>query len=209
MLRYPSLLGALMLLAAAVALPARSQEHDQTGKDQPRAGQTEKADAEPPTSIFNDRLRRFKFRLEHDVATVATAEQFMVRYNRPDNPRIIGAYPDAETNSLVVIGPPESEQAIRENLAQWVVASQGFGQGPPLSMQLRLLEHQRTDLLEIMAGEEVAMVKAAASNDERAKEKQIASRLQAFEGELKVVEQQIRIVRKYIDRLQHDDPVRR
>jgi hypothetical protein len=49
-------------------------------------------------------------------------------------------------------------------------------------------------------------VKAAASEDEKAKVPQLAHRLQHFERELKVVEEQMQVVRKYIDRLEDGEP---
>lgn len=202
-----SSLALLSLLASTLLLrPARSQEPMPPGPVTLLAARPSAAEDEPPMSIFNDQMRRFKFLLEHDVATVATAEEFVVRYRRPNNPRIVGAYPDAQTNALVVIGPPESEQAIRASLAEWVVESGGTGRGQPLAMQLRILQHERRGCLEIMAGIEVQQVKAAATTTEKAKEPQLAAKLQVFEGELAIVEQQIQVVRKYMDRLAQDDP---
>ena len=52
---------------------------------------------------------------------------------------------------------------------------------------------------------EIEQVAASQSENERAKE-EWASRLQALEAELQIVEQQIRIVDRYIERLHHDNP---
>jgi hypothetical protein len=189
----PSFVALFVLLASLLFLaPAWSQEPDSIGA--------------APLSIFKDQLRRFKFQLEHDVATWETAEVFMLRYQRPTNPRIVGAYPDGDTNSLIIIGPPESEQAIRESLAEWMVESQSLGPAPALAMQLRILQHERAESLRTMAEIEVSQVKAAASDDEKAKVPQLADRLRLVERELKVVEDQMRVVRKYIDRLEDDNP---
>ena len=157
---------------------------------------------EPGESIFNDQLRRFKFAIEGQAVTIETAEEFMVRYQRPDNPRIIGAYPNAKTNSLIVIGPPEAEQAIRESLAQWIV---DVGGAPSLDIQLRVLQHDRAHLLVTMAHLEVQEIDVAAEENGVAKAKQLAAKRQTIEEELKTVEQQIRVVRKYMARLEEDE----
>jgi hypothetical protein len=211
MLRCASLVALVLAPASLMIAPAWSQEPGQIGHARPPAGDvsadpTHAADGEPPMSIFNSQLRRFKFLLEHDVATMETAEVFMLRYKRPNNPRIVGAYPDARTNSLVVAGPPESEQAIRETLAEWIIESGGLGQSPPLAMQLRVLHHERTQCLVQMAEIEVLKVKAERSAEDKSKAPQLAARLQSFADELETVERQIRVVRKYIDRLDQDFP---
>jgi hypothetical protein len=206
MSRYRSHFGlTLLLVVVSLVAPARSQELGKIGKEVRFVAQPHEADAGNPVSIFNDQVRRFKFLLEHDVATVDTAEAFMHRYQRPDNPPIIGAYPDTETNSLVVIGPPEAEQAIRESLAQAIVDAQGQGSAMPLTMQLRILQHERTGLLEQMAELEVQEVAAAEEENGPSKAKQLADRRQMFEAKLKIAEQQIRIVRKYMARAEADE----
>lgn len=168
------------------------------------------ADAEPPMSIFNDQLRRFKFRIDHAVVTHEEARAFMERYSTRGNPAIIGAYADADTNSLVVIGPPEAEQAIRKSLATWIVVLQDLNHaidGPPLEIEQRKLMDDRSELIRTIAGVEVAKVKAAAAKDRRADDKvqRLDGALKALEAELQVVEQQIRILKKHLERL-HADP---
>jgi uncharacterized protein (TIGR03067 family) len=74
---------------------------------------------DPGEWIYNDQLKRFKFRLEKVVVSRETAEQFWVRYTNRENPPIIGVWDESSTNSLIIIGPPEAEQAIRNELAQW------------------------------------------------------------------------------------------
>jgi hypothetical protein len=202
MWRYSSICGCSVLLALALpAAQARAKEPIPTGPSQPASAKQLAADAEPGVSIFNDQLRRFKFLLEHEVATLETVEGFLVNYRRPENPPILGAYPDAHTNSLIVIGPPEAEQAIRECLAQRMVEGHGIEGAPPLPMQLRVLQHERTELLEVMADLEVQDIAAAAEENGPSKAKQLANRRNLFEAELSTVEQQIRVVRKYMSRL--------
>jgi hypothetical protein len=195
----------LTLPGGGLTAPAWSQEPGRVSEDGKPAAQPHDADAGSPASIFNDQLRRFKFLIEHETVTMETAEAFIMRYKRPDQPRILGAYPDAQTNSLVVIGPPEAEQAIRECLAQNLADSGGL-QSRSLAMQLRILQHERRDLLGVMAELEVEEIAAAAEENGASKAKQLAERRQMFEARLKIAEQQIRVVRKYMSRLEDEDP---
>lgn len=159
---------------------------------------------EPPMSIFDDKLRRFRFRLEHtDVVTVEEAQAFMVRYSKRGNPEIIGAYPDPDKNVLVVIGPPEAEQAIRKNLAVAIIETQGTPGGPGLKIKKRELLSRGRSLIADMAQIELLKVETAAAKDDSrdAKLKQLDARLLALKAELDVVEKQIQIVDKYLERL--------
>lgn len=195
-----------LVVAALLAGQARAQEPASNGQTLATIKQPA-SDTEPGISIFNDQLRRFKFLLEREVVTLETVEEFLVHYRRPENPPILGAYPDADTNSLVVIGPPEAEQAIRECLAQRIVDVNGMKGAPPLAMQLRGLQHERTERLELLADMEVQELAAAAAENGPAKVKQLADRRKLFEAELNVVEQQIRVVRKYMSRVEADESV--
>jgi hypothetical protein len=204
MWRHSSICSCCALIAFGLSA-AQAEEPVPAGPPLAASAQPSAADAEPGVSIFNDQLRRFKFLLERDVATLETAEEFLIRYQRPENPPIVGAYPDAHTNALVVIGPPEAEQAIRECLAERVVEGLGMDGAMPLAMQLRLLRHERTEHLEVIADLEVQEIAAAAEENGSSKPKQIADRRKLLEAELSIVEQQIRIVRKYIARVEADE----
>ena len=193
----------LCILALATSL-ASAQESLPQGGGVPRADQARPAHDPPAQSLFNDRLRKFKFDLEHVVVTAETAEMFLVRYKRPDNPRIIGAYADTQTNALVVIGPPEAEQAIREHLAQALIEAQGTG-ATSLPLKLRALQDRRRIFLEEMAALEIQKTEVAAS-DQAAKSQQLADRLQTFENEVQLIERQMEIVRKYLERLDRHQP---
>jgi hypothetical protein len=195
-----------MPLATILPTCGFSQQPAEDGTDIIERAGNRIGNAELPTSIFNDKIRRFKFRLEHLPVTRETAEAFSLRFSRPNNPRIIGAYADAETNSLVVVGPPEAEQAIRENLAEWIVETHVSGT-PPLEIQKRVLEYRRKELLAELASIEVYQLKAGNGGNNQAKgKKEIDSRLQSFEDELRLVERQIVVVNKYLDRLHNDGP---
>jgi hypothetical protein len=152
-------------------------------------------DDESPMSVFNEDVRRFRFDLEGTLVTAETAEAFMQMYKGHDYPEIIGAYADGATDSLVVVGPPEAEHAIRVTLATWIV-EQGGASPQPLSIQRRVLTHRRMDLLFEMADLEVRLV---GSPSEKADE--IRVRLQLLEDELSGVETQIEVIDRYIERL--------
>jgi hypothetical protein len=192
-----SALVCLLCIVAVASWPSSVRAQQPNAPIPARAEQAPAQDP-PAESLFNDRLRKFKFDLEHVVATAETAEAFVLRYGQSDNPRILGAYPDPHANALIVIGPPEAEQAIREHLAQIVVDGQG---GASLPLQLRLLQQQRRGLLEEMAGLEIQQAEVAAngppSAEQTAKAQQFADRLQLFERKVQLVERQIEIVRKY------------
>jgi hypothetical protein len=193
MTRLPTFTFVLMIAAAVVSRSA-AQERGPIVTPQPI---TNGQQANGPMSIFNDKVRRFRFELEETLITAETAEEFVVRHQARNKPPIIGAFADSETNSLVVIGPPEAEQPVRETLATWLVDRQAGGRST-LAVQRRTLEFRRGELLRIMAGVEVLLV--AATGD---KAKQLRDRLQIFEDELTVVEKQMEVVDRYAQRLQN------
>lgn len=79
--------------------------------------------------IYNDQLKRFKFRLEKAQVSnsVEAGAEFLVRYRDQKNaPVLYAAWGDPDTNSIVVIGPAEADQAIRNTLARWEGLSLGL-----------------------------------------------------------------------------------
>lgn len=75
---------------------------------------------DPGQPIYNDRLQRFKFQLERIEITdgLEFAEHFWFAYKGRGNPPIMGVWGDPRTNSLVVVAPPDADQAIRNTLAE-------------------------------------------------------------------------------------------
>jgi hypothetical protein len=184
----------LVLLLAASAVAASSAQESQPA---PLA-----ADSERPMSIFNDKVRRFKFELEEIPVTAETAGDFMASYQGHNRPAIIGAYADGDTNSLVVICAPEAEEAVRLHLAGWTVNYWGLT-SPSLKVKKRGLEFRRRTLLAEMAELDVALIEAAAEAEaEAAKIVQLQARLAAFKDQLSIVERQIATVNGYIERQQ-------
>lgn len=189
-MRFP-ILASVLLAAAAVTSPGWSQVRESAAVGRPPA----ESDAEErPMSVFNDKVRGFRFCLEGSPVTGETAEEFMVRYQGRDQTEIIGAYADTVTNSLVVVGPPEAEHAIRLTLARWIVDRQGLSPAP-LESRRRELEFRRQEMLFAMADVEIELVAA-----EESKAEQLKVRLQACEDELRVVERQMEVVNRYIER---------
>lgn len=189
----------LLFVTAAFVQPSAAQEQSRGTVDPSRA---KAPAAEGPMSIFNDQVRRFRFVLEEMLITTETAEAFMIKHQLHNEPPIIGAYADSETNSLVVVGPPEAEQPIRETLAQWMVERQQVSP-PPLNVQKRTLEFRRKELLCTMAGLEVQLVGEEGDKAEGDKAEQIRQRLSAFERELAIVEKQLEVVDRYVQRLEN------
>jgi hypothetical protein len=70
---------------------------------------------------------------------------------------------------------------------------------------MRKLQHRRTELLQQMAELKVDQVRLSRVKDDRPKQPW-ADQLKALEEELDLIEQQIRVVNKYIQRLHHGNP---
>lgn len=86
----------------------------------------------PGESLYNEEIKRFKFRLRSGVKDfAATGQRFMRRYlSDKENPPIYGMWGDPSTSSIVVIAPAASESAIREFLIKGeVIANTGFDVG--------------------------------------------------------------------------------
>ena len=194
---------AVLVTVVAVALVLALQPVPETIADDARTinGQSSKPsviELEPGESIYNDKLRRFKFRLENmGIITEETAKTFAAIY-RDDrsgrkNPEIIGVLPDPLTDSLIVIGPPEAEQAIRTCLARWQAEVHGLFPEHSLDVQKKGLEYKRKSLIEEITSLELAAVEAA--NDYE-KLRAIKDYIAGIQMELDVVERKFAVVEK-------------
>jgi hypothetical protein len=181
-----------LALVAAVGQQTGAQEQGADAGTSVRAA----AAAEEPESIFNGQVRRYSFALEGTAVTAETAEEFVVQYQGRDRPRILGAYADGEHNALVVVAGPEAEQAIRENLAEWLVARKAFG-SPSLKAQRRALEERWRTALFGMAECEVKLVEVTGDRSQ-----QLRDRLRLFEAELAMFEKQLQVLDRFISRLE-------
>ncbi|MDP6446526.1 MAG: sigma-70 family RNA polymerase sigma factor [Pirellulaceae bacterium] len=157
----------------------------------------------PGKPIYNEQLRRFKFHLEVMDVTAEMGEHFALVYKRPDNPEIVGAFPDPRTNSIVVIGPPEAEDAIRSTLARWQMESLGLMAPNSLESSYEFLAQDRRRKIVTIAELEMEIAELDESPEEQAKAKlEVArQRLAIFETELRVVERQMGVVVRNIKRL--------
>lgn len=212
-LSRPASLAVLVTAAAVVLVLALPPVSESIGDDVRPANPDSKMSAtelEPGESIYNDKLRRFKFRIDNmGVIGPETVQAFMSVYNDSrrgvKNPEIIGALPDPLTDSLIVIGPPEAEQAIRTCLARWQVELVGItDQEMSLDVQKKFLEHRRKTLIEEITSIELAAVEVA-DDDQRVR--QLTERVAAFQTELEIVERKFAVVEKNKARLK-SDPLR-
>lgn len=221
-----------VLIVASLSPVLLVLQGNATGQD---AGDSEQSEAirklignDPGESIYNDKLKRFKFRLEKiPVRSHETAEAFFKTYNRRrkdndgksgDRPKLIGAWGDPVTNSIVIIGPPEAEQAIREILAEWeseLVGVPGGGFEDTLEIREVYLKRERRGLLHEIALIELEIVgvegipdtpearkklpKAVFEERDR-KLKMFADRVRSLEHELHVIERKLEVIRRSIRR---------
>ncbi|MEM8669183.1 MAG: hypothetical protein AAGG48_16795 [Planctomycetota bacterium] len=155
--------------------------------------------------IYNDRLKRFKFRLEHiDVYDVAEAGQrFWRRYLAGDNPEITGVWGDPRTNSLVIIGPPEAEQAIRETLARdESLAATGFDPQPSDSLedQQRRLAGVYNELLKDVAEIKLEIIDTKADLGPNAPTiAESSEKLAKKQGELQIVTEKLEVIAEALE----------
>ena len=214
--------GAALTLAALVVLSLSPVllvlQGDATGQDGDQSPHSEAIKkligTDPGESIYNDRLKRFKFRLEKiPVRTAETAKAFWHMYSSGDSddeasskrPKLIGAWGDPLTNSIVIIGPPEAEQAIRETLAEWESAVVGVSDADDtLEIRRVYLQRERRGLLREIALLEVEIVSLNEITDRPAvrdeKLKLFTERVRSLEQELHVIDRKLEVIEKNIRR---------
>lgn len=161
-------------------------------------------------SIYNEQLKRFKFRLERIQVTSAAevAQEFVQLYRQRGNPPLKGVWGDPQTNSLVVVGPPEADQAIRDTIALW----EGLLLGVDLddesleSQQEKLrLRHRRA--LSQVASCRLEIIEATAAGEEPDGKQlgELNERLETETEELELIEHKLRIIDESLQRLHRND----
>jgi len=175
-------------------------------KSEPAKAPERSINSEEPMSIFNEEIRRFKFKIERERVSLAMAKGVMERYFEDENPGVIGAYPDRLTNSLVFIAAPEAEPAIREALARRIINLLGIPDGPPtpLEAQREYLQKLRKEQLAELATLECRRTEFDPEKDLEAVER-IQLLLDDANEDLKVIERKIQIVEKYL-KIQDETP---
>jgi len=161
---------------------------------------------DPGEPIYNDRLKRFKFRLEKMPVTSAAegAQTFWNHYKRRGHPPITGVWGDARTNSLVVVGPPEAEQPIRDTIAEMEGATIGIDlqDDESLEAQQRQLQSQRTLGFERVARLKLEIIEAQAREKPDADQLQELDRTLAAEtARLETIERKLKVISDSIERL--------
>lgn len=155
-------------------------------------------------SIYNERIRRFRFKLEKVKIEddVETAQMFYLRYTSPDRPPLKGVWGEVESNSIVILAPPEAEQDIRDELARWEGETIGiplstFDEGT-LEADLRQLEAERRYTIQKMSSIRVDIVELDVNSDSdtasKEKLKELSGQLSKLEKQLEQVDRKIQIV---------------
>lgn len=162
---------------------------------------------DPGEPIYNDRLKRFKFRLEKIDVTdqYGIAEQFWLIYQGRGKPPITGVWGDPRTNSLVIVGPPEADQAIRDTLAEWEGATTGLEVRGDESLEA---QHESVKQRHRNALEQVTKRKLEIINVEAAGEKADPERLKKLQldleqdmAELELLERMLKVIAESMQRL--------
>ena len=145
---------------------------------------------EPGEPIYNDRLKRFKFRLDKiRVVGDETAEEFWYMYKGRGNPPVKGVWADADTNSMVILAAREADQALRDTLAEWEGLSTGIDvrEDDSLECQRRQLQVRRRLAIQQVAAQRMKIIEAQLSTlkTEAEKRKDLQKELDQLRGETK------------------------
>ena len=123
----------------------------------------------------------------------------IVYASNKDNPKIIGVWGDTINNSIVVVGPPEAEQPIRNTLAIWQ-AEVGGSRDDDLDVRMTLLKRERKETILIINLLELSVFDF--ENDKQADRKNVEDGLKAlnkryndFRSLLAVIDRKIYIVK--------------
>lgn len=184
---------ALLILAGGMLTAAVRAEDRKTLA----VAETTAANSEEPMSIFNEEIRAFKFKMEHELVEPETGRAIMEYLSKYEIPGFIGAYPELHTNSVVFIAAPEAEPAIRKALATRIIEHLGIPLGlpMPLETQKQYLQKQRKDKLAELAEWECDLV-GNEENPQAVERYQLL--LDEARKELNIIERKIQIVEKYM-----------
>lgn len=169
---------------------------------------------DPGEPIYNDRLKRFKFRLEKMVVSnsVEIAEEFSVFYMNRGNPSITGVWGDPRSNSLVIIGPPEADQAIRETLAQWeALNTTGIDlramENDSLEAQQKRLQILHRSALQQLTARKLEIIDAEAVGEKPDGERLVKLNrdLENDTDALEAVERKLKVISESLERLQSSE----
>jgi hypothetical protein len=192
---------ALLILAGGILTVMVKAEDQKTLA----VAETTAANSEEPMSIFNEEIRQFKFKMEHERVESGTGQFVMEHFSKYEIPGFIGAYPELHTNSVVFIAAPEAELAIRKALATRIIELSGIPVGVPMPLetQKEYLQKQRKEQLAELANLECELV----GNEEEPKVVERYKLLLAESNkELEIIERKIQIVEKYIKRQNEEQP---
>lgn len=160
--------------------------------------------------IYNDRLKRFKFQLEKiDVTNeYEVAEMFWRCYQGQGKPKITAVWGDPRTNSLVIVGPPEADQAIRDTLAVWQGMQIGIevDEDVTLEDQLKRFERYRRSALAQVARRKLEIIDAeSAVEPDEERIQTLNLDLEGDMAELEKVERKLKVITESMERLNGDE----
>jgi serine/threonine protein kinase len=164
----------------------------------------------PGESIYNDRLKRFKFRMDRFAVTdeVQMAQTFLGEYrHRRGNPPLTGVWGDPRTNSLIVVGPPEADQPIRQTIARMEGLILGIDlEDDSLEAQYRQFQNERTRALEQIVHRRIEIIEAEArEKPDRDQIKKLNRQLETEAAGLDAVERKLKAVQDGIERLRQNE----
>lgn len=161
---------------------------------------------DPGESIYNDQLKRFKFRLEGiNVADSAeTGQKFWRRHYDLLKRDVIGVWGDPLTNSLIVVARPQAEQLIRELIAKDEAMSlTGFDaeREASLDSQLRVLKIAYEEALEEVAEQSLSLIDLKAHSPIEQETIAVAEkRLEAAEQSRSLIEEKLKTLQLAIQK---------
>ena len=161
--------------------------------------------------IYNDRLKRFKFHLEKIKVTSAAeiAEFFWLQYHGHEYPKLTGVWGDPRTNSLIVVGPPEADQPIRDTIARWEGALLGIdlNKDETLEGQREQMQRRRRSMLREIANGKLEIIDAEAAGEKPDGERltDLNRELESNTTELETIERKLKVINESIERLRDDN----
>ena len=137
---------------------------------------------------------------------VQDAADFWLRYRGRGNPQLTSVLGDPRTNSLVIVGPPEADQAIRDTIAEWEgyhATGIPIREDPSLEGQHRELQSKRRSALEQVVRCELEIIEAQSRKEpDGDKLKELNRELETEKAELEIIERKLEVVSANIERLQ-------
>jgi hypothetical protein len=135
------------------------------------------------------------------------AEHFGFAYGGRGNPPSMGVWGDPRTNSLVVVAPPDADQAIRNTLAKMEASSTGIEVGDPDSLealQSQIHIRFRQALATVTRTKfEIIDAEASGKNPDGERLRKLKLDLEKWTKELENTERKLTLITQSLRRLQN------